>query len=199
LPHAQSDFRRDVFGPGPRVGQQDRGPGCGRVRVAVGDEGGRQLQRADHGGIRVQRSRQSARVATAQILQVDALVAELAQRNAERRTAGRRPETDADDDCPGLHHGPDRTGVGADHERAPALLPDQVAACVGQHQAVPVMAAVRSDLRPQARDGVPQRGRGRPFRVAGRQIPRADRLGCHVASMSRRWPFRSIRDGSVVL
>ena len=131
LPHAQPDLRRDVFGPGPRIGQQDRGPGRGRVGVAVGDEGGRQVQRAHRGGIRVQRSRQPPRVATAQIVKVDALVAELAQRNAERRAARPGPEADAEDDCPGLHHGRNRAGIGPGHERAPALLPDQVGARVG--------------------------------------------------------------------
>lgn len=88
LPHAQPDFRRDVFGTRPRVGQQDRGLGGGRVGVAVGDEGGGQFKRADRGGSRVQRSRQPPCVAAAQVLQVDALVAERAQRDAEREDGG---------------------------------------------------------------------------------------------------------------
>jgi hypothetical protein len=199
LPYAQPDLRCDVFGPHPGVGQQDRGPGRGRIGVTVLDQGGGQFQRADRGGIRVQRARQPPRVAMSEIFQVHALVTEFAQRKAERGAAGRRPEPDADDDRAGLHHGADRTGVRAGHVCALALFPDQVAARVGQHQAVPVASGVRNDLRPQARDGVTQPGRGRPLQVAGRQVPHADRLGSHAASMPRRWPFRSIREPWAVL
>ena len=71
-----------------------------------------------------------------------------------------------------------RTGVRAGHERAPALLPDQVGARVGQHQACPVGAG-RGDLRPQAGHGVPQRGGGGPFGVAERQCS-----GIHLTRMA---------------
>ena len=64
---------------------------------------------------------------------------------------------------------------------------------------VQVAAVRRDDLRPQARDGMPQPGRRRPFGVAGRQVTQAGRLGSHPASMPRRRPFRSIRDGPDVL
>ena len=118
-------------------------------------------------------------------------------------------DADPDDDRTARHHGPDRAGVRAGHVRAAALLPDQVAARIGQHQACPV-AAVRVDLRPQARHGVPQPGRGRPLGIPGRQgshragprWPQANhsgRRGIHLASMPRRWPFRSIQDGPAVL
>ena len=61
-----------------------------------------------------------------------------------------------------------------------------------------LVAAVRGDLRPQAREGVPQSGGSRPLGVPGRQVAhgragRGARLGSHPPSLPRGWPFRSIR------
>ena len=110
------------------------------------------------------------------------------------RPARGRPEPDAEYDRAAGHHGADRAGVRAGHVRPASLLPDQVAARIGQHQAFPV--AARADLRPQARYGVPERGRGRPFCVARRQgahragprqprVGRSGDRGIHLASMPR--------------
>ena len=156
LPDACSDLIWEQ-GRGAYVAGPDTGP----VRTVM--TGGTVIF-----GIRVERCRQPSRIALSQIRQVDPLVAELAQRDAERRAARGRQEADAEDDRATRHHGAYRAGVRARHVRAAALLPDQVAARIGQHQSLPV-TAVRADLRPQARDGVPQPGRGWPLGVPRRQ------------------------------
>ena len=69
-----------------------------------------------------------------QVGEWNTLVADLAQRQAEYRPARRRAEPHADDDRAGLDHRADRPGVRAGQVAADALLPDQIAARVGQHQ-----------------------------------------------------------------
>ena len=55
---------------------------------------------------------------------------------------------------------------------------NQVGAPVGQHQACPVRAG-GGDLRPHTGDGIPQRGGGGPFGVAGRKCS-----GIHLTRMA---------------
>ena len=168
LPHAEPDRGGDVLGTRLRIAQQPGRPGYGGVRRAAGDQGSRHVQHPVGGDLRVERGGQPPRVGRPQVGEADALVAEFAERNPERGAARRGTEADAEDDRARRHRGGRRAGVRAGHERAPALLPDKVGAPVGQYEPRPV-GALGGDLRPQAGDGVPQRGGGRPFGVAGRQ------------------------------
>jgi hypothetical protein len=131
LPHAEADFGRDVFRAHPRVTQQAHGPGHGGVGPAAGDERSRHVQRGRQRLIGIKRPRQPPRVARSQVGEVNALIAQFAQWNAERWAARGRPETDTDQDRARHHPDGHRTCVRSGHEGTPALLPDQVGARIG--------------------------------------------------------------------
>ena len=196
LAFAEAYLPGDVFGPRRGVAQQgsglrDRVVGSGLRDEQAGDVdrprcclGRRQAGGQPPGGRRQQGG------------EGDALVADLAERQAEDGSARGRAEPHADDDRPCLGHGADRPGIRARHVAADALLPDEITARVGQHQGRAV-GAVRNHAGPQARHRAAQRRGRRPLRIP-RSEPRVTRhpvrFACgHETRMSWRCPFRSIR------
>ena len=156
----------DVLGPRGRVTKQGSGRADGGVGAAVREQRPGHVEDPRGGLRRAQRRGQPAGSVAAEIGEGNALVAQLAQRQAEHLAARRRAEPDADEDRarPCLRIG--RPGVRARHVRADALLPDQVAARVGQHEAGVIVAA-GDEPRPQARHRAAQDGRCLPLRVPG--------------------------------
>ncbi len=125
-----------VLGARGGVTQQRRGRADRVVAGCVREQRPRQVEQ--HGGGRGggQGGGQPQGGARAQVGQGNALVADLTQRQPEDLAAGRRAEPDTDEYRARPGHGGDRAGVRAGNVRADALLPDQVAARVWQHQAL---------------------------------------------------------------
>ena len=132
-----------------------------RVRLAAG--GRVQEARDDLGRGQVARDVERA-------IDVGGPHAQVAQRvewDAERAAAGAREEAQADQDVAGGAADDLRGGVRTDDRRAPALVPDDVAARV-RHDAHVVVGAAHAD--PEAGDHVTQRA-GRPqLAIPGRQV-----------------------------
>src|SRR6202012_2932944 len=192
LAGAQPDLRGDVFGPGPRAGQQVAGGphrGIGPAGQLPSQLPGQLGQPGRH-LIGVQVRGQGPVQVGPQVSEVDTLIAQLAERDAEQVTAGPGPEPHADQHCARLSRGGRRTGVRPGHEPAAAVLPDDVGAAVGQHQGAGPVAA-----GPQASQERPEGGRCGPLPVSGHDL--------HVSRMpgdpdtmpppGRGWPFRSRR------
>jgi ribosomal protein S18 acetylase RimI-like enzyme len=165
LAFAQAKFDGDVLGAGGRVTEQGRGRADGRVRGAVGDQRPGHAQDPRGGVGRRQVRGQAPGGILAQVGQGNPTVAKLAQRQAEYLAARPGAEPDPDEDAARPHLDPDRPGIGAGHKGAGALLPDEVAARVGEHQAAAV-GAVGNHAGPQARHGAAEGGGRPPLRVA---------------------------------
>ena len=144
---AEPELAGERLDPRPRVGQPRHGRLDRGVRRRAGQLRGEPRQRV-RGVVRLELGVQARGELRPQLGEIHAPVAQLAQRQAERRPAGAGPEADAQQHAPGRRVDRHRPGVRARHERAAARAPDQVRAAVGQH--VGPLAAVPDDAHPQA-------------------------------------------------
>jgi hypothetical protein len=130
---AQVDVGGDLLDAGRRVAQQPCRVRYRQVGRSARDQRPRRLHDPLRGDGRTQSRRQRACGGGEHVGQLSAQVTDLAQRQAESGSAGRRAEPDARHNRAGRAGGAHRSGVRAGDVRAPALLPDEVAAPVGQY------------------------------------------------------------------
>jgi hypothetical protein len=161
LAHADPGLAGDLLDPDARVAEHARGLDDESVDVAVGDEPSGQFGEAGQGQRGGERARDPLRVGRADLGQVDPLVAQFAERQAEGGPAGPRPEPHPEQDRAGAGDGGHRRGVRPGDDHAGARFPDQVAAPVRQDQ-----VRTRGNRSPQAGHDPAQRRRRRPLGVS---------------------------------
>ena len=144
---AEAEVAGERLDPRLRLLEPPRGLGD---RGVGGRRGHRDLRDPAQRLARLEVRRQPLRERAVEVGQVDAQVAQLGERQAERGAARAGAEARADEDRVGPRGHRHRAGVGPGHERPAAGLPDQVGAGVGQDRRASC-APVR--IQRQARGG----------------------------------------------
>jgi hypothetical protein len=144
---------------------------------SVGFSGGAEISRyREDPGFRVhglQRSRKPPGQPSLDVSEFHTLVAQLAERETEKRPACSGTETDPDRKRSRRQRGRYRTGVRACDKGPAATLPDKISAPVRQNQDLSG-AVLRDDLRPHAGHNMTQSQRGGPLTISGWPTSLAD-------------------------